>query len=69
MTRGEMEALDVIRCRLNYTEAMCDLLCEHDQSRLGEALRGIRYLIEDAVLDLDRMIDPIIGTSGAAEAG
>lgn len=63
MTRDEIDALETIRCRLNYTEAICGKLVEHDESELGEAVRGIRYLIEDAVMGLDKMIDPIIGSS------
>lgn len=60
MTRDEIDALETIRCRLNYTEAICGLMLEHDESQLGEAMRGVRYLIEGAVIGLDKMLDPLL---------
>lgn len=58
MTRDELEALETIRCRLSHTEAICGKLIENDESELGEAVRGVRYLIEDAVMGLDNLLQP-----------
>lgn len=69
MTRDEIDALETIRCRLSHTEAICGKLLEQDDSELAEAMRGVRYLIEDAVMKLEKMIDPIVGTSREASSG
>ena len=57
MTLRDREALEALRRRLSHAEAICGLLTEQDTSELGEAMRGIRLLIEDGTMALDRIID------------
>lgn len=57
MTTRDREALEALRRRLSHAEAICGLLTEQDTSELGEAMRGVRLLIEDGTMALDRIID------------
>lgn len=63
MTFRDFEALEALRRRLSHAEAICGLLTEQDTSELGEAMRGVRLLIEDGTMALDRIIDANGGAS------
>ena len=57
MTLRDREGLEALRRRLSHAEAICGLLTEQDTSELGEAMRGVRLLIEDGTMALDRIIE------------
>lgn len=56
MTVNDRDALDALRRRLSHAEAICGLLTENDTTELGEAIRGVRLLVEDGVCALDHII-------------
>ncbi len=64
MTAGDREALEALQRRVSHAGAIAQLIAHHDDTVLGEGVKGIAMMLSDIGDALERIIPDQIG--GAA---
>lgn len=56
MTPGDREALEALQRRVSHAEAIAGLIAQHDDTVLGEGIRGVALMLSDIGDALERII-------------